>query len=116
MTRNASPSGTGAQFRERLGTNVVCVDVAGRAEEAGELQRLPTGTGTCIEPPAAGLDPDGGQDELRTEILNLDSPFAPCSGLGHIDLGQQFDGAGKDRRASPAPAMRFEFIEHLTFA
>ena len=100
----AGTGGAGAEFGERGGADVGGVDVAGGTEQARELEGLATGAGAGVEPAGAGRGCGEGEDELRAQILDLESAGLVERAAGDIGLDEQCAGVGQERMESDGDA------------
>jgi len=93
--REPSALGAVGQLVENFHPDVGGVDVAGQAEQAGELERLAAGPGAGVEPAAAGNDWGEGENHLRAEIQDLDEAAAVGVGVGDLGVRGQAEGVGE---------------------
>jgi hypothetical protein len=108
------PGAGGAElkFLEGAGAEVLGDEVAVGAENRGELQGFTSGAGAGVEPASAGGDRSGGENQLRTEILDFDEAGEKGVGFGDIGIGEQFERAGEDGGRTGGLAEAREFGEY----
>lgn len=87
--------GANLEFFERACADIVGVDVAGGAEDRGELERFAAGAGAGVQPAAAGWNCGRGKNHLRAEVLDLNEAAQKGIGFGDVGVGEQLDGAGE---------------------
>lgn len=109
----AGPGHADGELGKRGRSQVVGVDVSGRAEEACELQRLAAGPRAGIEPSAPGGRLGGREDELRSQVLDLDAARAIGFRPGDVGLGEHPDCRFKRLRAPHRPAAQPELGKDL---
>ena len=104
--------GADLEFFEGAWANIVGVDVAGRAEESGELEGFAAGARTGVEPTFAGGDAGGGEDHLRAEVLDFDEAGEEGFGFGDVGFGKEFHSAGHNAGNAGWPTEAGEFREN----